>query len=320
MDGAMNHLTSCFEHGIRRIDCAYQRPGMAAIYLLVENGRAALVESGTAHSVPQVLAALREAGLAPEAVDWILLTHVHLDHAGGAGALMAVLPNARLVVHGRGARHMIDPERLWAGTVAVYGEARARALYGELVPVPAARVQEAGDGTVISLAGRQIEVLDAPGHARHHLCYFDPRSRGWFTGDAAGLSYRETDVAGQGFLFPATTPVQFDPQAMHATLERLLARDPACFWLTHFGRLEGCRSAVAALHRLIDASVLVARSALPLAPAARGAAIRAGLAGLLATEAACAGWGLQGEALQALFAADLELNAQGLACWLEDAA
>lgn len=316
----MNEVTVSADYGIRRIDCDYLRAGMAAIHLIVEAGRAALVETGTAHAVPQVLAALREAGLGPEAVDWILLTHVHLDHAGGAGALMAALPNARLVVHPRGARHMIDPSRLWAGTVAVYGEAFARQVYGDLLPVPAARVLEAADGVEIMLAGRCIEVLDAPGHARHHLCFFDTVSQGWFTGDAAGLSYRETDARGRAFVFPATTPVQFDPAAMHATLERLLACQPRCFWMTHFGRVEGCPQLVADLHRLIDASVAVARGAAALAGEARVAAIRAGLAALLAEESAREGWGLQGDALQELFAPDLQLNAQGLACWLEEGA
>lgn len=309
-------------HGIHAIDSAYLRPRMDAIHLLVENGRAALVDSGTAHSLPQVLAALQACGVRPENVDWLLLTHVHLDHAGGAGALLKVLPNARLLVHPRGVRHMVAPAQLWAGTVAVYGESFAREVYGELQEVAAERVVAATDGLVVELAGRRIEVMDAPGHARHHVCYFDSRSRGWFTGDAFGLSYRETDrVSASGrraFVFPATTPVQFDPAAMHATIDRLLARAPACMYLTHYSRVEDAARLAADLHRLVDAFVATAEALAGLADAEQLARLRTGLAALLRREACEQGWALQGDDAVALYATDLELNAQGLQVWLKN--
>lgn len=304
--------------GIFAIDTGYMRPRMDAIHLIVEQGRAALVESGTTHSVPRVLAALQEAGLAPEDVDWLLLTHVHLDHAGGAGALMQVLPNAKLVVHPRGVRHMIDPAKLWAGTVAVYGEAFAREAYGALQPVAAQRVIEACDGLVIELAGRKIEVMDAPGHARHHVCYFDTRSRGWFTGDAFGLSYRETDAGTRAFIVPATTPVQFEPAAMHATIERLMLREPVCMYLTHYSRVTDLSRLAADLHRLIDAFVEIAEATAQVAEDMQLALIRAALEALFRREAAEQGWGLQGNEGVAVLAADLELNAQGLQVWLKN--
>ena len=304
--------------GIFAIDTGYLRPRMDAIHLIVEQGRGALVESGTTHSVPRVLAALQQTGLAPEDVDWLLLTHVHLDHAGGAGALMQVLPNAKLVVHPRGVRHMIDPAKLWAGTVAVYGEAFAREAYGELIPVAAERVVEATDGLILELAGRKIEVMDAPGHARHHVCYFDSASRGWFTGDAFGLSYRETDVGDRAFILPATTPVQFEPEAMHATIARLMERDPACMYLTHYSRVTDLPRLAADLHRLIDAFVEIAQAAENVAEDMQVALIRAALEALFRREAAEQGWGLQGNELVAVLAADLELNAQGLQVWLKN--
>ncbi|GAB2887048.1 MBL fold metallo-hydrolase [Uliginosibacterium flavum] len=309
----VEHLGS----GIWAIDSGYLRPRMDAIHLIVQDGRAALVESGTTHSLPRVLAALAEIGIAPECVDWLLLTHVHLDHAGGAGALLQVLPNAKLVVHPRGARHMIEPSKLWAGTLAVYGEAFAREAYGELVPAPTGRVVEATDGLVIDLAGRRIEVLDAPGHARHHVCYFDTQSRGWFTGDAFGLSYRETDADARAFVFPATTPVQFDPAAMHATIDAMMARAPGSMVLTHYSRVTDLPRLAADLHRLIDAFVAIAEAAENVADELQLGWIRSGLEALLRREAVEQGWGVQGDAAVAVYACDLDLNAQGLQIWLK---
>lgn len=181
------------DYGIHTIDTAFQRDHFDAAYLIVEQGRGAFVDCGTSHSVPRMLAALKEAGLSPAQVDWLLVTHVHLDHAGGAGALMAQLPNARLVVHPRGAPHMVDPAKLIAGATAVYGEAEMARSYGQIVPVPEQRVVVAEDGQRIDLAGRELLCIDTPGHAKHHLCVWDARSRCWFTGDTFGLSYRELD-------------------------------------------------------------------------------------------------------------------------------
>jgi glyoxylase-like metal-dependent hydrolase (beta-lactamase superfamily II) len=143
-------------HGIHTIDTGYVRPRFDAAYLVVENGRGAFVDCGTNHSVDRLLAALAPAGLTPDDVDWLVLTHVHLDHAGGAGTLMQHLPNAQLVAHPRAAPHMIDPARLIAGAMAVYGEAEFTRHYGELLPVPAGRVVVADDGHVVDLAGRPL--------------------------------------------------------------------------------------------------------------------------------------------------------------------
>lgn len=303
--------------GVYVFDSAYLRPQMDAIHLIVEAGRVAIVDTGTAASVPRALAALDELGLAPESVDWVLLTHVHLDHAGGAGALMRALPVAQLLVHPRGVRHMIDPSRLWAGTVAVYGEDFARTVYGELLPVDARRIVEAQDGMQIRLAGRSVEVMDAPGHARHHVCYYDAVSRGWFTGDSFGLSYREIHVGDRAFVFPATTPVQFDPGALHASIERMLAREPLQMYLTHYSRVREPARLAADLHRLIDAFVGIARGVENVDDDNQRAMIRAALEALLRQEAAEQGWAVQGHAAVAAHAEDLDLNAQGLQVWLK---
>ncbi len=317
MAGGEGLALQALPDNVYALDSAYVRPGLDAIHLIAHRGRAALVESGTQHSVPLVMAALEQIGLAPEAVDWLLLTHIHLDHAAGAGALLQALPNARLVVHPRGVRHMVDPSRLWAATVAVYGEDFARREYGELLPVEPARIVEARDGLVIDLAGRAIEVADTPGHARHHVCYWDGLSRGWFSGDAFGLSYRETHVGKRAFVLPATTPSQFEPQIMQQSIDRLLARQPACMYLTHYSRVEDVARLGADLHRLIDAYVVLAQDVLDEKdPVRQYAALHAKLVELVHAESARQGWAVQGEAAVALYAVDLALNAQGLQGWM----
>jgi glyoxylase-like metal-dependent hydrolase (beta-lactamase superfamily II) len=230
-------FSTALGHGIWAIDTGYQRPHFDAAYLMVERGRAAFIDTGTGHSVPRLLDTLEAAGVARDAVDWVIPTHVHLDHAGGSGALMAALPHARLVVHPLGARHLIDPAKLIAGATAVYGAEEVQRSIGTVLPVSAERVLESADGMELHLADRPLRLFDTPGHARHHHCVWDERSRGLFTGDTFGLSYREFDSPQGAWLLPSTTPVQFDPPALRASFERLLALQPDCIYLTHYGRL-----------------------------------------------------------------------------------
>ena len=306
-----------YEDGVHAIDSGYGRPQLAAIHVIVQDGRAAVVDTASNASVPRILGALAALGIAPEAVDWVLLTHIHLDHAGGAGAFMRAFPNAKLVVHPRGARHMVEPSKLFAGVSAVYGPERARELYGELIPVPAERIVEATDGLELDLAGRVIRVFDTPGHARHHVCYFDTRSRGFFTGDTFGLSYRALDVDGRPSIFPTTTPVQFEPEAMHDSVRRMEAEQPAAMYLTHYAQVTDVPRLAADLHRLIDAHVAVAeRHAGVEAGAARQALIEADLWKLVDEEGARQGWTLPPAEVRRVLALDVELNAQGLDVWL----
>jgi glyoxylase-like metal-dependent hydrolase (beta-lactamase superfamily II) len=302
--------------GVVLVDTGYVRPRLAASWIVRGRRSAAVIETGASSSVPRILAALEAEGIARDAVTEVVVTHVHLDHAGGAGALLAALPRARLVVHPRGARHLVDPSKLVQGSIAVYGEARFRALYGEIVPVPAARVVEAPDGFSVDLGERPLRFLDAPGHARHHLVVLDEASRGFFTGDSFGISYRETDVGGRPFLFPTTTPVQLDPPALHATIDRMLAARPARLYLTHFGVLGGDLAAHArALHAALDEHVRLARAA-PPGPG-RHAALVAALEGQLLAGLAAHGAKLRPDEARALFGVDLDLNAQGLLVWLD---
>ena len=303
------------EHGIHTIDTGYVRPGFDAAYLVVEAGRGAFIDCGTNHSVPVLLAALAQAGLAPADVDWLVLTHVHLDHAGGAGALMRHQPNARLVAHPRAAPHMVDPARLVAGATAVYGEAEFARHYGELVPVPSGRVVVAADGHEVDLAGRALRCIDTPGHARHHQCVWDARSRSWFTGDTFGLSYRELDGAHGAFILPTSSPVQFEPEAMQASIERMMAQSPQAMYLTHYGRVGDVARLAAEMHEQIDAMVSLAQAC--DGQPDRHRALVAALSEYYLERARAHGVALDDAAVLQLLAMDIELNAQGLETWLE---
>jgi hydroxyacylglutathione hydrolase len=305
-----------YEFGISAVDSGFGRPLLDAVHLIVEGGRAAVVDTATNACVPRVLAALEHKGLAPGDVDYVILTHVHLDHAGGAGLLMQHLPNARLAVHPRGARHMADPSKLWAGTVAVYGEAAARRMYGELVAVDPARIIEMPHESVLRLGGRELVFLDTPGHARHHLCVLDGKSGHIFAGDTFGLSYRELDRDGRQFVFPTVTPVQFDPPALHRSVDLLLSHHPDAIYVTHFSQVRDVPRLADDLHRLIDAHAelgLRERNA----GAARHEHLVRGVQRILLDEAQRQGWRLPGERLLELMGLDIELNAKGIASWLD---
>lgn len=302
-------------HGITAIDTGFMRPRFDAAYLVTEAGRAAYVDSGTNDALPRLLAALDAQGLDRTAVDYVIVTHVHLDHAGAAGLLMQQLPNARLVVHPRGAPHMIDPSALVAGASAVYGAEEVARTYGTVQPVPAERVLTSHDGMTIDLAGRPLLLIDTPGHARHHHCIWDERSRGWFSGDTFGLSYPEFETPAGRYLLPTTTPVQFEPEPLKASVARLLAHRPACMYLTHYGRVGAVDRLAAQMIEQIDAMVALAR---PLAAATdRDAQLRHGLAALYRARLKARGSELGDARIDALLATDVALNAQGLGVWLD---
>jgi glyoxylase-like metal-dependent hydrolase (beta-lactamase superfamily II) len=301
--------------GIYTIDTGFVRPRFDAAYLLVHEGRGAFIDCGTNHAVPRLLEALDRAGIEAHQVDWLILTHVHLDHAGGAGELMAQLPNARLVVHPRGARHMIDPSQLWAGALAVYGEEVMEQAYGRLRPIAQSRVMEAPDGHIVDLHGRPLRCLDTPGHARHHMAIYDQQANVCFTGDTFGLSYREFDTDQGPFILPTTTPVQFDPEALHASINRLLTLKPEAMYLTHYGRVENIEHLAGKLHELIDAMVDVALEAGDSSH--RHARLTQGLTELYAARTSEHGWKGDSNELLHWLGMDIELNAQGLGVWLD---
>lgn len=318
----MEHAIN-YQNGILAFDSGYVRTTLAAIHLIVENGRAAFVDTGTNDSLPRALEALALVGLTAEAVDYVLLTHIHLDHAGGAGAMMQAFPNAKLVVHPRGARHMAAPDKLFAGVCAVYGADNAKRLYGTLLPIPAERIIEAQHEQALDLGGRSILCLDTPGHARHHLCFVDLKTKGIFTGDMFGLAYPQMPGRdGQPFLFPATTPVQFEPDEMHKSMDLLLSYQPEAMYLTHYARIGQGAAEIAelgaTLHRRVDDLVACAlRSRATPAGPLRHAEIHAALTQYMLDEARTAGVTLDEEAILDLWETDLDLDAQGLGVWLD---
>ncbi len=302
-------------HGISAVDAEYVRPGLAAAHIIEHRGRAAFVDVGTTLSVPYLLDALERLGIARSAVDLLLLTHVHLDHAGGAGALMQALPNARAVLHPRGAPHLIDPAKLVAGTRVVYGDEQFQRLYADIVPIPAERVITTQDGDRVELAGRPFELIHTPGHALHHQCIVDLDYSGVFTGDTFGLSYREFDTAQGAFIVPTTTPTQFDPDQLIASIERIASYRPEAAYLMHYSRVTGIPKLAQELKVQVRQVVEIARRNAD-GPDSKGAIMKEML-GLWRGLARKHGVQLPDERIDALLRDDAELNSQGLVVWLE---
>jgi glyoxylase-like metal-dependent hydrolase (beta-lactamase superfamily II) len=315
MESATLPVSEDLGHGITAIDTGFGRPFFDASHLLVENGRAAFVDVGTTYSAPGLVAVLEAKGLRPEAVDYVIVTHVHLDHAGGAGEIMRRLPGARLVVHPRGARHMIDPSKLRAGAAAVYGEEALVRNYGTLVPVDPSRVIEAPEGHRLELGGRPLLFLDTPGHARHHLCVWDEASRSMFTGDTFGLAYRELASPRGALVLPTTTPVQFEPEALLVSIDRLLGYLPAAMLLTHYSKVTEIGRLAGDLRRQIGELVALGRA--EDGKRERGKRLRAGVETLFLCWVRDHETPLPAERVRELLAVDVELNAQGLEAWLD---
>ncbi|MEJ8569727.1 MBL fold metallo-hydrolase [Elongatibacter sediminis] len=304
--------------GIVAIDSGMVRPEMAACYLLETAAEAVVIETGNAGSVSRILDTLQRRGWSRDQVRHVIVTHVHLDHAGGAGRLLAELPQATLHVHPRGARHMVDPSRLEASARGVYGDEAFDAMYGALLPIPEERVRIMNDGDSLELEGRQLRFIDTPGHARHHFCVWDSATRGWFTGDTFGLSYRDLDTDKGPFVFPTTTPIQFDPAALITSVERLMDAGPECLYLTHFGRVGDVR-------RLADDMIAGVNFLAKLGLHHRDAedrtrAIEQDMFTWLTDRCREHGVTLGDEELTSILAPDVDLNTQGIEFWLDHAA
>lgn len=305
-----------YSNGIIAFDAGYVRPILAAIHMVVDHGRVAFIDTGSNDSLPNAVAALKKAGLGPDAVDYIILTHIHLDHAGGAGSLMREFPNAKLVVHPRGSRHMAEPSKLVAGVTAVYGKAYVETVYGNILPIPSERIIDAHEGLTLTLGQRELLMLDTPGHAKHHICIVDRTAKGIFTGDMFGLSYREFDVEGRQFVFPTTTPTQFDPAEMHDSIDRLMSYQPEAMYLTHYAQLTGLTEKQADLHRRLNDMVAIGEKHAD-AGDNRHAAIKAETTAYLLAELRTHGCTLPEAQILDILATDLELNTQGMTFWMD---
>lgn len=309
-------ITHRYDRGIYAIDAEYLMPLFDAVHLVVHEGRAAFVDSGTAHSVPAMLAALDELGIKRDHVDWLFLTHVHLDHAGGAGQVMRELPNAKAVVHPRGAPHMVDPRKLIEASIAVYGRELYDQLYGELLPIEQSRVVSTTEGQRFPLGRREFEILHTPGHALHHQTFFDHGSQSVFTGDTLGLSYRVFDVDGRAFGIPTTSPSQFDPAQLVDSIRRILARRPEAAFLTHYARIDDLDRIGQDLVRMIEAHVATALSHESEAVDVARPAIRATLKEIFVHELRQFGSAANDDTIEHWLGGDLDLNTDGLLAWL----
>ena len=304
-----------YEDGISAIDSGMVRPQMAACYLLETGSAVAVIETGNAASADRVLKVARSRGRRPEEISHVIVTHVHLDHAGGAGTLMQRLPQATLVAHPYAARHLIDPSKLEASARAVYGDKKFDQMYGTLVPVPEDRLVVMEDGDEIRVGGRKLSFMDAPGHARHHFTVWDEQSRGWFTGDTFGLSYRNLDTENGAFVFPTTTPIQFDPPALIASIDRMMERNPACMYLTHFGRVLDAERLAADLREGVQEFVVFGERYESAENRTR--CIEEAMMDRLFERARAHGVTLDEDDLRDTFAGDVILNTQGIEFWLD---
>ena len=301
--------------GITTIDTGFVRPGFDASHLIIEGGQAAFVDVGTSHTVPVLLEALQEKHLKPGQIRYIIVTHVHLDHSGGTGALLQHLPNAQVIVHPKGARHLISPQRLVAGSTAVYGEELMQTLFGEVFPVPKERVIEAAHEMRVDLNGRALLFLDTPGHANHHVCIVDERSHGIFTGDTFGISYREFDTGKGNFIFPTSSPVNFDPEKMHDSIDLLMSYQPKYMYLTHFGCVADVAKLADDLHTRIDRFVALAQDVADLEQD-RTQQLTKNMQELLLSALHTHGCKLHRDESLALLTPDITLNVMGLEVWL----
>lgn len=219
---------------------------------VIRGEKIALVDVGASPSQPQILAGLERLGIALADIDYVLITHIHLDHSGGMGFLLPLLPNATVVCHPRAARHLIDPSRLIAGAEAVYGE-QLPVLFGEILPVPEERVLIRQDGETLDLGnGHFLTFYDTPGHARHHFSVHDAGAEGIFTGDTVGLRHAP-ELTGWDFaaIFPSTSPSEFDAQAVLTSIAKLEPLGAKRIYHAHFGVTEPAELAFERIKRIV---------------------------------------------------------------------
>lgn len=298
---------------VTTIDCEYLGlPRVAAAYLLQEGDRAAFVETNTNDAVPRLLGALSVKGLSPEQVDWVIVTHVHLDHAGGASALMKACPNATLLCHPRAHKHLVDPSKLIASSEQVYGEERFAELYGTIEPIDADRLRIMDDDEALEWGDRTLTFLHTRGHANHHFCIHDTESKGIFTGDSFGIVYPDLQDEGL-FAFPTCTPTDFDAAAARQSVERIVGTGAKRAFLTHFGEVGDLDGVATQLVPQLDVFGSIVDEAYAAAldgdelDAFCDGRVRAHFDGLLQMH------GLEGDGARELLELDTALNAQGLA-------
>jgi glyoxylase-like metal-dependent hydrolase (beta-lactamase superfamily II) len=243
--------------GVRFVDLQFRgSPHVIATAVLDGSGRAALIDPGPTSTLPALRAGLEHGGISLADVDAILLTHIHLDHAGATGTIVAEYPRVKVYVHERGAPHLVDPTKLLNSATRLYGE-RMDTLWGSVLAVPKSHITALTGGESIGAGGRTLNVAYTPGHAFHHVSFFDRESGLAFVGDVAGVRTPETD-----FVLPPTPPPDIDLTAWRASIDRVLAWHPNGLFLTHFGLVSTPSTHMQALLVRLDAYAEFARSSL----------------------------------------------------------
>ena len=298
--------------GIYGTDSFYEREGCTSIYIICSGGRYGIIESAANSSLPHLLSALDELGVDYANVDFLALTHVHLDHAGGAGSYMQKFPNAKLIVHPRGAKHMADPTALIEGVCEVYGKSETERMYGEIIPIDRERIISADDGYVFNIGDKKIITLETPGHAKHHNSYYDESDSVIFSGDAFGVSYSEMQTEKGRWAIPTTSPVQFSPEDMVSSINRMLALNPKKILLTHFGEVSNIGEAAEELCSTVQEYTKIAEDA------QGGFKMIKENVKKLHTDM-CRKHNISNPEYytDSILSTDTELNSQGLSCWYE---
>ncbi len=239
------------------IDCHYIAPYYAAAYLIVEGDQAAFIDNNTSYAMPHLMAALKEQDMHPEQVAYIIITHLHFDHAGGTSALAKLCPNAQVLCHPKAVRHLVEPERLVASVTHVYGEERFAELYGLIEPIPAKRVREVADGETILLGKRPLKMLHTPGHAKHHIVIHDEKAQSAFTGDIFGVMHRSPTAMPTPCLLFSSAPKDFDAALAKKSIRRILDTGANRLYLSHFGAYTSLGKGEAQLFECIEALDLI---------------------------------------------------------------
>lgn len=242
--------------GLRCIDLEFQgQPGVIAAYLLENAGELALIEIGPTSTLDTLLRALHDIDIPPERISKVLVTHIHLDHAGAAGTFIRHFPQAHLYVHEIGAPHMLDPTKLLASAQRIYGDMMGP-LWGDFEPVPEGKLITIGEGDTVEIGNRKLDVLYTPGHASHHVVFHDAERGGVFTGDVAAVR-----LQGYSYIRPPTPPPDIDLELWSESIARVLDLHPREMYLTHFGRFMDVESHMAETRRrLYDWAEIVERA------------------------------------------------------------
>lgn len=308
---------SCHSNGIYAATPSYSgQSRVATTHFIVDHGRAAIIDPGSNTPVTSILSALACLDIVPETVEWVISTHLHLGNAEDMGSLMRALPCARMATHSDTVRHIAPQSQLEEKCVRYFGQDRSPYLPGLMPSVDEHRIVPSYDGMKLPLGDRMLKILNVPGYARHHIAIWDESTEAIFAGDAFGISFREFDVAKRSFIFPSTSPAQFEPVAMIESIARMAAHNPQAMYLAHYGKVTGIERLANDLFRLIHAQVAIAQAARG-SGLARHTEILFGLEELVREESARQQWALNEDLSLNLLRPDICLNAQGLETWLD---